>query len=239
MEKEAFSLSSTGKNVGRGARDEAEFVALGRRPSTRRSGNFSPSLSISLFSRFLSTPSPPDYTQTHNTYIHIPPPHTHIHTPLVLGVGTSLDSARTSLESLTLFHAYICAGVSSSRCSLFLFLSIVFLPFISLFLSRFSSSWQIARSRSIISVSLSLSLSLNTDRKVGRWGLGARLVRSPCLPRNWGKMKLTEQSDPPSLSLSHRSPSRAVGELRDSCGQSLSGQFNELQLGLPTCPTTR
>lgn len=36
----------------------------------------------------------------------------------------------------------------------------------------------------------------NANRKVGRRGLGARLVRSPCLPRNWGKMKLTEQSPP-------------------------------------------
>lgn len=43
-----------------------------------------------------------------------------------------------------------------------------------------------------------ISLSSNVGRKVGRRGLGARLVRSPCLPRNWGKMKLTEQSDPPS-----------------------------------------
>lgn len=105
MEKEAFSLSSADRNVGRGARDEAEFVALGRRPSTRRSGNFSPSLSISLFSRF--PPSPSDRTRT-----------AHIRATLVRSVGTSLDSARTSLESPTLFHAYTRAGVSSSRYSL-------------------------------------------------------------------------------------------------------------------------
>jgi len=85
-----------------------------------------------------------------------------------------------------------------------------------------------------------ISLSSNVDRKVGRRSLGARLVRSPCLRRNWGKMKLTEQSDPLSpspplphpLSSSRRSPSKAVGELCDSRGQSPSGRFNELQLGL-------
>ena len=33
---------------------------------------------------------------------------------------------------------------------------------------------------------------LLSSKKVGRRGLGARLVRSPYPTRNWGKMKLTE-----------------------------------------------
>lgn len=85
-----------------------------------------------------------------------------------------------------------------------------------------------------LSPSPSLFLSSIADRKVGRRGLGARLVRSPCLPRNWGKMKLTEQSDPSSPRSPRNSPSGAAGELRESCGQSPSGRFNELHLGLST-----
>jgi len=163
MEKEAFSLSCAGRNVGRGARDEAEFVALGRRPSTRRSGNFSPSLSISLFSRF--RPSPSDYTHTYTrTCAHT---YTHAHTSLVRGVGTSLDSARTSLESPTLFHAYTRAGVSSSRYSLSLSLFLSPQSSYHLFFSLCLASPPLGKSRAHDLPSRSLPTS------TGKWVDGA------------------------------------------------------------------
>lgn len=122
----------------------------------------------------------------------------HYDTLLVRGIDTSLDSARASLKvSHSLSRIHTRGRFLLSRFSFFyppLSLSVSLhdslLP--SIYFSR-SSPLGKSRARSRDPPSRSLS---NADRKVGRRGLGARLVRSPCLPRNWGKMKLTEQSPP-------------------------------------------